>query len=96
MSEKKDGNQFPIELWNGIDDIIIKEVLEIVQNQKKLSEKYNIDVIKKFLEFLLEYYPRDIYKYSILPNQNGIFSKKSNLHKDMDIPEVFKNCLKNY
>ena len=96
MSEKKDGNQFPIELWNGIDDIIIKEVLEIVQNQKKLSEKYNIDVIKKFLEFLLEYYPRDINKYSILPNQNGIFSKKSNLHKDMDIPEVFKNCLKNY
>lgn len=33
-------------------------------------------------------------KYSIIPNQNGVFKKKSHLNQDEQIEEELKNCLK--
>ena len=96
MSIQKDGNRFPQELWNGIDDSIIEEIIKIIEKNQNLSRKYDIDFIKKFLEFLLEYYPREIKNHSIFPNQNGKFCIYYNLYKDLDIPDIFKDCLKKY
>eukprot|EP00833_Pecoramyces_ruminatium_P010914 jgi/Orpsp1_1/1184946/evm.model.c7180000091682.1 len=90
--EKKNGNSFPEELWNGVDDIIFKELIRNIENAGKLDNIYNIDFIEMFLECALEYYP--LFKnYSIIPNKNGKFCRINELYEDMNIPDLFKNFM---
>ena len=94
ISEEKNGNNFPEELWNGIDDSIIKQIIEIIETHGQISSKYDIIFMEKFLEFLEEYYPIELNSHVIIPNQNGKFCKLDSLFKDLEIPEIFKDCLK--
>ncbi|OUM69104.1 hypothetical protein PIROE2DRAFT_2989 [Piromyces sp. E2] len=92
---KKNGNLFPEELWNGIDDKIFNKLIEVIQNKERLGGIFNIEYIKSFLECLIEYYPN--YKdYKIVPNENDEFCKSEELYEDMGIPELFKKCMKTY
>ena len=52
--------------------------------------------MEKLLIFLEEYYPNEIRENEIIPNQNGILCKYSKLYKDSDIPEIFKDSIKDY
>ena len=52
--------------------------------------------MKKLLIFLEEYYPKEINEHAIIPNQNGVFCKYLELYKDSDIPEIFKDSVKDY
>jgi len=94
IPNKKDGSLFPKELWNGIDDIVFKKLIEKVENQRNIGKIYNINYLKKFLNCVSEFYPS--YKnHSIIPNQNDIFCKSDELYEDIQIPEIFKECMKN-
>eukprot|EP00833_Pecoramyces_ruminatium_P003026 jgi/Orpsp1_1/1177058/evm.model.c7180000060037.1 len=94
MGEKKNGNGFSIELWNGIDDIVFSKLIETIAKERRIGEKYTIEFLKKFLECVSKYYPN--YKnHSIIPNQNGKFCKLDNLYNDIKIPKLYKKCLKN-
>ena len=95
MGEKKDGSKFPKELWGKIDNIIIKEIAEDIEKSQIIERKYSLAFIKKFLEFLVKNYPNYV-NNSIFPNQNGKFCKLSELNEDDNIPDEFKNCLKDY
>ncbi|OUM58403.1 hypothetical protein PIROE2DRAFT_16332 [Piromyces sp. E2] len=93
MEDKKNGNEFPKELWNGIDDMIFKHLIDNISNYGKLDDKYTIDFMIKFLKCVSRYYPS--YRYSsLVPNQNGKFCMVDSLYEDDSIPEVFKECLK--
>jgi len=56
---RKNGNLFPEELWNGIDDKIFLKLIEVVQSNERLGggDTFNFEYIKTFLECLTEYYP---------------------------------------
>lgn len=90
--QKRDGTKFPFELFNKIHIIIIKNIITNIEKQEKISYKYNINFIKKFLEFILQNYI-NCEEYSIFPNQKGDFCQLNKLYKDDNIPEEFKNCL---
>jgi len=94
ISNKKDGSLFPKELWNGIDDIVFKKLIEKVENQGEIDGIFDIEYMKDFLKCVSEFYPS--YKnHSIIPNQNDIFCKSNELYEDIQIPEIFKECMKN-
>ena len=95
MTHKKDGTKFPKELWEKIDNLIIKEILEDVEKQEKIERKYTLSFIQKFLEFVVKNHSNYI-NYAIFPNQNGKFCKLSELYEDDNIPDEFKTCLKIY
>ncbi|KAG4104427.1 hypothetical protein H8356DRAFT_1369783 [Neocallimastix lanati (nom. inval.)] len=95
MPTKRNGNSFPERLWNGIDEIIFKILIEHIERIGNLTETFNIKFMKKFLKLISEYYP--LYKdHSIIPNQNGKFCKIGELYEDENIPEIFKECMLKY
>jgi len=93
MSEKKDGSSFPDNIWKGIDDIVFNEIIKEIEGNGQLDDTiYTIDFIKQFLECTLVYYPS--YKdHSIIPNKNGKFCNINDLYEDMNIPNLFKECM---
>jgi len=95
MPDKLDGSLFPKELWNGIDEMIFDTLLQKIQKCGSFSELFTIEYMKKFLECVSEYYPTFI-NYSVVPNQNGKFCRANSLYEDNQIPEVFKECVKNH
>ena len=92
MSKERDGRQFPQELWNNLDDIIIKSIIEEMKKAKKISSIFSIDFIDKFIGFLSEYY-RSYLNTPIIPNKKGFFCKFNELNEDDNIPDLFKNIL---
>ncbi|ORY74951.1 hypothetical protein LY90DRAFT_632928 [Neocallimastix californiae] len=95
IGEKKDGTKFPKDLWNGIDDMVFRELIKKIEYQKKIGGIYSIKFMNKFLGCVSEHYTRYI-NYSVVPNQNGTFCKLYILYNDNHIPDLFKNCLKSY
>ena len=92
MSKKKDGTKFPELLWDRIDFMVIKKIIEKIEKYGHICDKCSIGFINKFLRIATKYYPAYIY-YSIIPNKNGKFCEINNLYKDDNIPEIFKECL---
>ena len=94
LLEKKDGSNFPKELWERIDDFIILKIIENIQNFEGMKVKYNCDFIKNFLIFSYqkEYYTKCL-NFRLFPNQKHKLDKISNLCEDVNIPDEFKNCL---
>ena len=50
----------------------------------------------KFLEFIKNNYISYSYSYSLFPNQDGKFCLIYKINEDVNIPNYFKECLKNY
>jgi len=75
------------------DKFFDKLLLEI-QNIGVINDNILIDYINRVLECVIEYYPYYT-DYSIIPNQNKKLCKLNDVYKDSDIPELFKDCLKN-
>jgi len=92
MTNKKDGNKFPKELWDKTDNEIIEKIIEEIVNKEKIGGIFTAEFMLKFLEFLLKNYPNFIY-YKIIPNQNEKFCSIIDLYEDDNIPEEFKKCL---
>ncbi|ORX87290.1 hypothetical protein BCR32DRAFT_289410 [Anaeromyces robustus] len=90
---ENNGNGFPKELWDGTDDIVFKELIRKIVNQKKLGGDFTIDYMKQFLECVSCYYS-EFKNYLIVPNQNGKFCKINDLYKDDNIPSLFKENIK--
>eukprot|EP00833_Pecoramyces_ruminatium_P016728 jgi/Orpsp1_1/1190760/evm.model.d7180000081067.1 len=95
VPDKNDGNSFPKQLWDKIDEIVFKKIIENIENNKNVNNIYSIKFMKKFLECVLQYYP-EFRNHSIIPNKNGKFCKVNELYEDDDIPSLFKLCMKNY
>jgi len=90
MPSQEDGNSFPKELWNGIDEIVFKKLIEVLEKKGQLGGYFNIEYIKDFLKLVPEY----LYRYhSVVPNKNGKFCKADELYEDIHIPELFKECM---
>jgi len=87
------GNGFPKELWDGVDDIIFKELIRKIENNKNLGGDFTIDYMNQFLECVSHYYS-EFKNYSIVPNQNGKFCKINDLYKDDNIPSLFTKYIK--
>ena len=83
ISNQKNGNQIPEELYIGVDDFIINNIIQKIEETEQITRKYDIYFIVKFIKFLLEYYPNEIDRRKIIPNQNGKFCEKSKLFKDL-------------
>jgi len=94
MPEKKNGNLFPKELWNGIDELVFEKLIKNIESQGRLGGVYSIEFMKKFLECVTEYYP-SFRNHPIVPNQNGYFCLADKLYEDIQIPDIFKECLLN-
>jgi hypothetical protein len=92
MTDKKNGNQFPKELWEKSDNILFETIIKNIEKREKIGKTFTINLINKFLQYASEYYPNYI-NYEIIPNKNGKFCKKYELFKDDDIPDIFKECL---
>ena len=93
MSQKKDGTNFPEEIWSKIDEMLYKKIIEKMQEYGHICAECSIEFINKFLKIVTKYYPSFI-NYSIIPNKNGKFCKKDQLYKEDNIPDIFKECLK--
>ncbi|OUM63092.1 hypothetical protein PIROE2DRAFT_10448, partial [Piromyces sp. E2] len=94
VPNKMDGSLFPKDLWDGIDEIVFERIIEELEKYGKIGGKYNIEFLKKILKCLSENY-QFFKNHSIIPNQNGDFCKINNLYKVNQIPELFKECMKN-
>ena len=92
MTDKKNGNQFPKDLWEKSDNIVFETIIKSIEKKEKIGKTFTINLINKFLKYASEYYPNYI-SYKIIPNKNGKFCKKLKLFKDDDIPDIFKECL---
>jgi len=87
-------NDFPKELWNGIDDMVFEHLIEEISKYGKLDDNsYTIDFMIKFLKCVSIYYPK-YRNFKLIPNQNGMFCKINDIYEDNSIPLIFKECLK--
>ncbi len=93
---ENDGSSFPNEVWNGIDDIVFKNIIEKVENKRNIGGIYTIEFMKKLFECVSQYYYPEYKDHSIIPNQNGIFCEINDLYEDDNIPCLFKQCMKYY
>eukprot|EP00833_Pecoramyces_ruminatium_P011209 jgi/Orpsp1_1/1185241/evm.model.c7180000092897.1 len=94
----KDGSGFPKYLWDGIDEMVFDKLLLKIQEFKEVSNNSKVSV--RFINHVLECYSKyfsyiEINDYSVIPNQNGKLCSTDSLYKDMNIPEIFKDCLNN-
>ena len=94
MLEKKNGNQFPKELWTKADNLIFKTIIDKIEENETIEEPFTIEVMQKFIKCAVQYYP-SYREHNIIPNKNGYFCCIDELYKDDDIPEIFKECLEN-
>jgi len=96
LSGMKNGSGFSKNLWNGIDEMVFDKLLLVIQEFKEIKDKISIEFINKVLVCFSNYFPNTIISnYSINPNQNQELRSTKNLYKDINIPEIFKDCLKN-
>ena len=95
MPMEMDGTLFPRELWNGIDEVIFVKLLENIQQYGKFNKIFTVEYMKEFLECVSEYYPT-FKNYKVVPNQNGVFCKVNDLYEDIQIPDLFKECMKTH
>jgi hypothetical protein len=72
MSQKKDGTNFPEEIWSKIDEMLYKKIIEKMQEYGHICAECSIEFINKFLKIVSKYYLTFI-NYSIIPNKNGKF-----------------------
>jgi len=93
MSQKKDGKKFPEEIWDKIDIMVFKKIIEKIEEYEHICDECSIKFINKFLKVVTKYYPLFI-DHSIIPNKNGDFCKINYLYKEDNISEIFKECLK--
>ena len=94
ISERKDGTKFPKEIWDKIDIMVYNQIIEKIEKFDHICDECSIEFINKFLSIVTQYYPLFI-NYSIIPNKNGKFCQINNLYKEDNIPNIFKECLKN-
>ena len=94
MSKKKDGTKFPEEIWDKIDNMVFIKIIEKIEEYEYICDECSIEFINKFLRIVTKYYPLYM-NHSIIPNKNGEFCKINNLYKEDNIPDIFKECLKN-
>ena len=93
-------------LWSDCFKDSIKAVAEFIQEEKTIDTllKRTNDSTEKAIEWLNEYYDllnfENIFiqeiindKYSVIPNQNGVFKKRTELNIDSNIDEELKNVL---
>ena len=92
MYKKMDGANFPEEIWDKIDIMLINQIIKKIEKYGHICDKCSIEFINKFLRIATKYYPQYI-NYSIIPNKNGKFCKITNLYKEDNIPGIFKECL---
>lgn len=103
---KKDIHNWYEVVWNDCFKDNLKAITEFIQEEKNINEfskRLNNDVEKSiewmneyfdlinFEEKFIEYIIAD--KFSVIPNQKGIFKKKSELKIDQNIEEEIKNVL---
>ena len=94
MSLKKDGTNFPEEIWEKIDFMVTNKIIEKIKEYGHICDECPIEFINKFLIFIILYY-KYFLNYPIFPNKNGNFCQINNLYKEENIPEIFKECLMN-
>jgi len=92
--QKKDGTKFPEEIWDKFDVMVCNKIIEKIKEYGHICNECSIEFINKFLIIINKYYPNFI-NYSIFPNKNGKFCQINNLYKEDNIPDIFKECLKN-
>ena len=90
MSEKKYVKNFPEEIWNKVDPMILKRIIE---KMEEFGFKRSIKFINIFLKCATEYHI-SYENHKIIPNKNGKFCKIGELYIDDNIPDLFKKCLK--
>jgi len=95
MQQKKDGTNFPEEIWKKIDNMVVNKIIENIKQYGHICDECSIEFINKFLKIIIRYYQDYIYYIPIFPNKNGKFCKIINLYKEDNIPEIFKECLNN-
>lgn len=86
-------------IWEEIDKWIINNMIKAISDKKELKEliideKESVVWLNEFIGFVKEYGSIDVLdsdSCKILPNQNGIFTKKSELNYDKNIPNELKN-----
>jgi hypothetical protein len=103
---KKDIHSWYEVIWNDCYKDNLKAITEFIQEEKnidELSKRLNNDS-EKSIEWLNEYFDllnfEDKFieniianKFSVIPNQKGIFKKKTELKIDQNIEEELKNVL---
>ncbi|MGI6319583.1 MAG: DUF3883 domain-containing protein [Bacteroidales bacterium] len=103
---KRDIRNWDKILWSDCFKDSVKAITEFIQDEKtieELAKRVNNDT-GKAIEWLNEYYDllnfentfiQEIIndKYSVIPNQNGIFKKRTELNIDSNIDEELKNVL---
>ena len=94
MSQKRDGTKFPEEIWEKIDIMVVNKIIEKIKEYGYIRNECSIEFINKFLRIVFMYYKYFI-SYPIFPNKNGKFCQIINLYKEDNIPDIFKECLKN-
>ena len=103
---KRDVHNWDKVLWSDCFKDSIKAVTEFIQEKgtiEKLAESTNNNT-EEAIEWLNEYYDllnfentfiQEIIndKYAVIPNQNGVFKKRTELNIDRNIDEELKNVL---
>lgn len=103
---KKDIHNWYGVVWNDCFKYNLKAITEFIQEEKNIDEfskRLNNDV-EKSIEWINEYFDLLNFeekfieniianKFSVIPNQKGIFKKKSELKIDQKIEEELKNVL---
>lgn len=103
---KKDIHNWYSVVWNDCFKDNLKAITEFIVEEKsidELSKRLNNDVVKS-IEWLNEYFDLLNFeekfieniigdKFSVIPNQKGIFKKKSELKIDQKIEDELKNVL---
>ena len=105
LPRKADINAWYTIIWKDCHELSLKVITEFIQNQKCLG-KLEKELVKSAdpISWLNSYYEiinqdkgflDDVMndKYAVIPNQNGIFSKRSELKIDEQIEEELKNAL---
>lgn len=105
LPRKADVNVWYKIIWKDCSELSLPKITEAIQN-KKCLEKLEEALVKPTdpIEWLNSYYKlinldegflaavmND--KYAVIPNQNGIFKKRSELKSDEQIEEELKNAL---
>jgi len=93
-------------VWNDCFKDNLKAITEFIQEEKTIDEfsKRLDNDVEKTIEWLNEYYDLLNFeakfieniianKFSVIPNQKGVFQKKSELNIDLKIEEELKNVL---
>ena len=94
MSQKRDGTTFPQEMYDNIDFMVTNKIIEKFKEYGHICDECSIEFINKFLIIIILYYKYFI-NYPIFPNKKGNFCQINNLFKEDNIPDIFKECLKN-